>query len=445
MFDKVSKEVILCFEIPKNLNSSYTLEISNGSKDWCDNINGNQFYDDCQSITKTIKSPTKTDYDEYKKKFILKNTDIKVNFNSIDLIEQKGFNILKIDFDVTNISSNEINYYSSNIFAITNEISYTSEKYDLTDLGYNGNECESYSIKLNPKLTKSYSYCFEVPQGNTVFDLAIRNGNFNSCDDYDCIEYVLNISNPNIVPLSQDPIPEPTPEYMPEQKQTTELEIPLFVDQSKDPQLYIDRYNNEPSYKDWFDENYPEYTIYEAVGLKEPQFESIIIQEPKVDQKPIDDTKCVAGTIMKDGFCIVDTSKQIESKTSSKGGGCLIATATYGSELSPQVQQLRELRDNSLLNTQSGTSFMNTFNDVYYSFSPIIADYERENPIFKETVKIALTPLISSLSILNYVDIDSEIEVLGYGISLILLNVGMYFVMPVVAIIGIKKQFLNVN
>jgi len=82
---------------------------------------------------------------------------------------------------------------------------------------------------------------------------------------------------------------------------------------------------------------------------------------------------------------------------------------------------------------------MNTFNDFYYSFSPIIADYERENPIFKEMVKIAITPMISSLSILNYVDMDSEVEVLGYGISLILLNVGMYFVAPIIVIMRIRK------
>ena len=124
----------------------------------------------------------------------------------------------------------------------------------------------------------------------------------------------------------------------------------------------------------------------------------------------------------------------------SEGGGCLIATATYGSELAPQVQQLRELRDNKLLNTESGISFINSFNDFYYSFSPIIADYERENPVFKEMVKIVITPMITSLSILNYVDMDSEAEVLGYGISLILLNVGMYFVAPVIIIVGIKKK-----
>jgi len=132
---------------------------------------------------------------------------------------------------------------------------------------------------------------------------------------------------------------------------------------------------------------------------------------------------------------------QDKSSQTKESGGCLIATATYGSELAPQVQQLRELRDNSLLQTESGIQFMGMFNDVYYSFSPIIADYERENPVFREMVKIAITPMISSLSILNYVDMDSEVEVLGYGISLILLNIGMYLGIPAIVIVGIKKRF----
>ena len=74
----------------------------------------------------------------------------------------------------------------------------------------------------------------------------------------------------------------------------------------------------------------------------------------------------------------------------SKGSGCLIATATYGSEMAPQVQQLRELRDNQLLQTQSGTAFMGTFNDIYYSFSPTIADMEREHPMFKKQSNLQL-------------------------------------------------------
>jgi len=41
-----------------------------------------------------------------------------------------------------------------------------------------------------------------------------------------------------------------------------------FVDPKKDPQHYIDRYNKEKKYKAWFDKNYPNLTIEEAVGLK---------------------------------------------------------------------------------------------------------------------------------------------------------------------------------
>ncbi|MDH3278526.1 MAG: polysaccharide deacetylase family protein [Nitrosopumilus sp.] len=133
-----------------------------------------------------------------------------------------------------------------------------------------------------------------------------------------------------------------------------------------------------------------------------------------------------------------------ETKSSNSNptnnGGCLIATAAYGSEIAPQVQQLRELRDNQLLQTESGSAFMKSFNEFYYSFSPTVADYEREHPIFKEAVKLAITPMISSLLILDYVDLDSEEKVLSFGISLILLNVGMYLGIPLAAIIGIKKR-----
>ena len=120
-------------------------------------------------------------------------------------------------------------------------------------------------------------------------------------------------------------------------------------------------------------------------------------------------------------------------------GGCLIATATYGTELAPQVQKLREIRDNKLLQTKSGSAFIEGFNSLYYSFSPTVADYERENPYFKEGIKLAITPMISSLSILNNVDMDTEAEVLGVGVSLILLNVGMYIGVPVAIVIGIRK------
>ena len=126
-------------------------------------------------------------------------------------------------------------------------------------------------------------------------------------------------------------------------------------------------------------------------------------------------------------------------ETEPQGGGCLIATAAFGSEMAPQVQLLREIRDNTVLQTELGTNFIMGFNQFYYSFSPAIADYERENPAFKEAVKLTLTPLLTSLTLLQYVDIDSESEMLGYGISIILLNIGMYFVAPAVLIMKVRS------
>jgi hypothetical protein len=176
----------------------------------------------------------------------------------------------------------------------------------------------------------------------------------------------------------------------------------------------------------------PKTTEQGQTTIVNPSVTEVKSTEPaKSDSIP----KCGTGTIEKDGICV--PAKQ----ETTKGGGCLIATATYGSELAPQVQQLRELRDGQLLQTESGISFMSSFNDFYYSFSPTISDLERQSPIFKEVVKITITPLITSLSILNYADMDSEASVLGYGISLIILNMGMYFVAPAIVIHTIRKKF----
>ena len=125
-------------------------------------------------------------------------------------------------------------------------------------------------------------------------------------------------------------------------------------------------------------------------------------------------------------------------KSSEEGGGCLIATATYGSELAPQVQMLREIRDNQLLQTESGKSFMSGFNELYYSFSPTIADMERESPVFKEIVKAGLTPMLSTLKIME--SAETESEVLGLGLSVIALNLGMYVGLPVIGMIAIAKR-----
>jgi len=166
----------------------------------------------------------------------------------------------------------------------------------------------------------------------------------------------------------------------------------------------------------------------------EPTQTEVVDEEPEVDEEPVMESSqpvCGPGTVLKNNVCVAEQQG---------GGGCLIATAAFGSEMAPQVQFLREIRDSTVLQTESGSAFMTGFNQFYYSFSPAIADYERENSAFKETVKIAITPMLTSLAILNYVDIDSEEEMLGYGIGIILLNIGMYFIAPAVVISKIRKR-----
>jgi hypothetical protein len=289
--------------------------------------------------------------------------------------------------------------------------------------------------------------------GGYVFDIIVKSG---PVEDKETI----------VVTVSDKPEPksEPKAEPKPEPK---ELGVASFVDESKDPQSYVDRYNSEASYKKWFDDNYSKYdSIYQAVGLEEP-----VVEEPKVLAAFVDPNldpqyyvdrynkettyknwfdktypditiyeavgveeieeefgECGEGTDLVNGKCVI-----IEQK----GGGCLIATATYGSEMAPQVQLLREVRDNQLMSTDSGVSFMTGFNQLYYSFSPTIADFERESPVFKEAVKLGITPLLSSLSIMEYAESDSE--VLGYGIGVILLNLGMYIAVPAIVILKARK------
>ena len=138
--------------------------------------------------------------------------------------------------------------------------------------------------------------------------------------------------------------------------------------------------------------------------------------------------KCGEGTELVDGTC--------ELADGAPGGGsCLIATAAYGSEMAPQVQFLREIRDGKVMGTASGAAFMSGFNQAYYSFSPHVADYQRENPAFNEAVRVAITPLVASLGLMAMA--DTEQEILGYGIAVILANVGMYFVAPTMAAYGV--------
>ena len=126
-----------------------------------------------------------------------------------------------------------------------------------------------------------------------------------------------------------------------------------------------------------------------------------------------------------------ETQQQTAAEQVESDGGCLIATAAYGSELTDEVQNLREIR-NKMYETETGGELMKSVNEFYYSFSPTVSDWERENPILRESVKLLITPAMISFTVLDHEGINSDQDLINYVASITFLNIGMYFVAPAV-------------
>ena len=128
-----------------------------------------------------------------------------------------------------------------------------------------------------------------------------------------------------------------------------------------------------------------------------------------------------------DGMC---------SPVQADGGGCLVATAAYGTETAAQVQRLREARDGPVASTGAGAAFLSAFNQIYYSFSPAVADLERSSPAFREAVRISLQPALWSLGVLEFAESGEQAALLG---SLaVLFNAGL-LASPAAAVLAYRR------
>ena len=121
------------------------------------------------------------------------------------------------------------------------------------------------------------------------------------------------------------------------------------------------------------------------------------------------------------------------------GGGCLIATAAYGTELAGRVQSLREVRDSTVMSTASGSAFMSAFNHAYYAVSPAVADAERQSPQLRAAVGMLLEPMVWSLGAMELAEPGSEFQVAGLGILVILANAGVYAGAPAAALLCARR------
>ena len=133
------------------------------------------------------------------------------------------------------------------------------------------------------------------------------------------------------------------------------------------------------------------------------------------------------------GIVSVPQPQQPPPAPDEDDSGCLIATAAHGTELAPQVQALREYRDGTLLETGSGSAFMSAFSAAYYSFSPHVADLEREYPALRQAVAAAIAPMLHALQVAALADPDSEESVALHGVAALMLVMGLYVGVPAAA------------
>ena len=177
-----------------------------------------------------------------------------------------------------------------------------------------------------------------------------------------------------------------------------------FAGDGSDPAAHVARYAADEAYRQWYDENYaPEHgSICAAVGLAEGCVERHLASAegrpgagpgagppaPEPAAPPAASSEPGAATSLPPGA----------EAPGAGGGGCLVATAAYGSELAPQVQALREAREAALAGTAHGSLLLSAFNAAYYAASPAVADLERSHPWLGDAVRGAIAPAVLALS-----------------------------------------------
>ncbi len=228
-------------------------------------------------------------------------TSVNVNEHSFDIeYAATGMTISTVESDVDFVSLIfDVDVTASSaILDVTFERSFFDSLFEGSDDEFivlvDGDEPTFTEINTN---TQSRTLSIEVPSGTEEIEI------IGSVFGQPEIEPVEEIPEPvEEIPEPVEEIPEPVEEIPePVEEIPESLGIAAFVDPNQDPQSYVDRYNNEPTYKEWFDDNYSEYTsIYQAVGLEEPLEETseLIDDDPK--------TQCGPGTVLKDGVCALD-------------------------------------------------------------------------------------------------------------------------------------------
>jgi hypothetical protein len=108
-----------------------------------------------------------------------------------------------------------------------------------------------------------------------------------------------------------------------------------FVDPNKDPHSYLKRFILEEKYRDWFERNYPDSTIYDAVGLNEWEYN-------EMEKKLSPDQDTIQGTAKNEP----EPEPELESKSKIESESKIEAESTDTSEIPPPTPVISEEQQN---------------------------------------------------------------------------------------------------
>ncbi len=181
-----------------------------------------------------------------------------------------------------------------------------------------------------------------------------------------------------------------------------------------------------------------------SVSIQSTTSTSTLTTPPTTTSTPSSSTTSFYRTTSSTPNTTTSLSSSLSTETNAQPK-CLIATATYGSEIAPEVTLLRDFRDYAVLRTSAGESFMRVFNAFYYSFSPEVSTFIASQNLVRTGMKIILSPLIDILYVSSLVfaatSFNSEVAITITGV-LASFEIGLIHLGPILTVLS---RFLKSN
>ena len=172
---KSTEEFPLCFKVPKEPLDIYWIHLSDSGLDYC-----SEFPQYCQQenymVPKSI-TPEYTNYKSYyQNNFIKPLSSISAELTDAGIREKDDLNVLHATFSITNKGFEEFNG--------PRDVHLENAKGQQFDSKYGFFSDCTGGTAINPGLTKSTTYCFEIPKNQYEFEVVVRH-NFPWSDDCD--------------------------------------------------------------------------------------------------------------------------------------------------------------------------------------------------------------------------------------------------------------------